>query len=135
VRGNVDHLDGRAGGGLGLLDRLFVALAAHLVGVPAVVADELKALVGNVLGDGGDEVTRAENLEVAVNLLVHAGTIDDRVAGRVDLHLFDGERVADDVLGQALQVFALVGLHAAAAVNVEASVHPPAQHPGAVERQ
>ena len=27
------------------------------------------------------------------------------------------------------------GLHAAAAVNVEASVHPPAQHPGAVERQ
>ena len=42
-------------------------------------------------------------------ILAHAGAVEDRVAGLVDLHLFDGERVADDVLGKALQVFAFVG--------------------------
>jgi len=108
-------------GGFGLFGSAFVALAVHLVAVPAVVADKLKALVGDVLGDGGDEVARAEDLEVALDLRVEAGAVDDGAVGvglvrGADLHLLHGERVADDVLGQALQILALVGQHPAAPI-------------------
>ena len=40
------------------------ALHSHLVGVPAVVAHELKAFVGNVLGEGDNEVAGGEDLEI-----------------------------------------------------------------------
>ena len=55
---------------------------------------------------------------------VEAGAVDERSvrigpAGGADLHLLDGERVADDVLGQTLQVLALIWQDAAAAVHVE----------------
>jgi hypothetical protein len=43
-----------------------------------VIAHELEALVGNVLGDRGDKVARGEDLEVARDLLVHAGAGEDR---------------------------------------------------------
>jgi hypothetical protein len=46
---NVDHLDALAGGGLGILGRPLAPLSAHLVGVPPVVSDKLKTLVGDVL--------------------------------------------------------------------------------------
>ena len=51
---------------LGLFDRLFVALAAHLITVPPVIPDQLEALVGDVLDDGGDEITGAEHLKITV---------------------------------------------------------------------
>jgi len=86
-----------------------VVLAAHFARVPAVVPDKPKALGGDVLGDGSDEVAGSEDLEVAPDLRVHAGAVHDRPAGRVDLHLLDGQGVPDDVLGQALRVFAFVG--------------------------
>ena len=54
--GNIDDGHGVAGG-LGLLGCPFVPLAAHLVAVPPVISDKLKALVRDVLGDGSDEVT------------------------------------------------------------------------------
>jgi hypothetical protein len=44
-----------------------MADAAHLVAVPAVVADHLRALVRDMLGDGGQEVGGGEDLEVAVD--------------------------------------------------------------------
>ena len=72
--------DGLAGG-LGLFGGTLVALAAHLVGIPAVVADKLEALVGDVLGDGGDKVAGGEDLEVALNLRVEAGAVDDGPVG------------------------------------------------------
>ncbi len=50
--------------------------------------------------------------------------------GAVELHFLDGERIADDVLDQRLQVFALIGQNAATAVQVEAGMFPAAQHPG-----
>jgi len=152
VFGDVDDLY-RVAGGLGRFKSLFITLAAHLVGVPPIITDKLKTLVGNVLGDGGDEVAGSEPLEVAVDLLAHAGLVDDRAAGVVDLHLFDEERVADDlpamlrllaqasialqagVLGEALQVLALVRLHTPAAMHVEAGMHPAAKHLGTVGRQ
>ncbi len=46
-------------------DGLFGAVAAGFVGVMAAVADEVFALVGNVLGEFGKEVQRFEDLEVA----------------------------------------------------------------------
>ncbi len=72
-------------------------LAAHLVGIPAVIADKLEAFVRDVLGDGGDELARGEDLEVALDLGVQAGMVDDGTVGvdavRLrDLHLFHGEQ-------------------------------------------
>ena len=125
VFGHVDDLYGVAGG-LGRFKSLFLTLAAHLIAIPAVVADQLKALVGDVLGDGGDKVAGGEDLKVALNLGVMAGAVDDGAAAFLDLHLFDGERIADDVLGEAFEVFALVGLDAVAAMHVESGMHPAA---------
>jgi len=48
----------------------FSALAAHLVGVPAVVTHHLKALIRNVLRDRRDEIARAEHLKVALDLRI-----------------------------------------------------------------
>ena len=48
------------------------ANAPSLVGLPTVVAHELEAFVGNVLGDRRDEVGGRERREVAALLLVHA---------------------------------------------------------------
>ena len=79
-----------------------------------MVAYELKALVRDMLCNGGDEVTGSEHLEVALNLRIETGAVEDRavgvgaVRGR-HLHLLDAERVSDDVLRQPLEVFALVG--------------------------
>ncbi len=86
-----------------------------------------------MLGDGGDEVARGENLEVALDLRVHAGTVDDgtlgrRPVGRVQLHLLDREGIPDDVLREPLHILTLVGQHAAAAMDVEARMHPTPEH-------
>ncbi len=132
VFGDVEDLDSLARG-LGLLGGAFVALAAHLVAVPAVVADKLEALIRDVLGNGSDEVAGREHLEVALNLRVHAGAVDDgtlgrRPVGRVHLHLLDREGIPDDVLREPLQILTLVGQHAAAAMDVEARMHPTSEH-------
>gem|GEM_PF-2329491 len=132
-RGNVDDITLGHGHGFGV--RLFEPLATHLVGVPAVVADELEAFVRDVLGDAGDEVARAEHFKIALDLRVHPRAVNDRVAGSVGLHFLHRERVADDVLGEPLHVLAVVGRHALAAVDVEPGVPPTAQHPGAFGRQ
>lgn len=44
---------------------MFAGQAAGLVGVAAVVADQVFALVGDVLGEFGEEVQGVEDLEVA----------------------------------------------------------------------
>ena len=93
-----------------------------------------------VLGDGRYEVARTEDLEVALYLRIEAGTVDNRsvrigAVGLRDLHLFDGEGVADDVLGQPLDVPALVGQYPPAPMHVEPGMHPAAQHVGPFHRQ
>lgn len=47
------------------------------------------------MGDGGDKVARGEDLEVALDLGVLAGAVDDGPAAFFDVHLFHGEGVAD----------------------------------------
>jgi hypothetical protein len=54
-----------------------VSDAAHLVAIPAVVADHLDALVRDMLGDGGQEVGGGEDLEVTVDLGIEPGAVDD----------------------------------------------------------
>ncbi len=82
------------------------------------------------------QLARAEDLKVAVNLGVHAGAVDHGTflvdgVGRLELHFFQRERIADDIAGDALQVFSLVGLDAAAAVDIEAGLFPALEHAGA----
>jgi hypothetical protein len=126
--------------GLFLLLCAFLPLSPHLIGIPSVIAYELKTLVGNVLSDGGDKVAGSEDLKVAVDLGVHPGSVDDgavpvnRVGG-LELHLLGGERVADDVAGDALQVLAFIGLDAAAAVDVETGMFPALEHAGPLGRK
>ena len=49
--------------------------------MPAVVADHLRAFVGDVLGGDGQEVRGREDLGVVVDFGVEPGTVDDGVAG------------------------------------------------------
>ncbi len=93
-----------------------------------------------MLSDGGDKVARGEDLKVAVDLGVHPGAIDDGAVlvhgvGGLELHFLKGERVANNVTGDALQVLAFVGLDAATAVNVETGMFPAPEHAGAVRLQ
>ena len=55
-----------------------------------------------MLGDGGYEVAGAEDLKVAVDFLVQAGLVGDGVTRLIHAHFLDGERVSDNILGEAL---------------------------------
>jgi len=101
-----------------------VADAAHLIAVPAVVADHLRPLVRDVLGDGGQEVGGGEDFEVAVDLGIEARAIDDDVGGPFQRHLLNREGIAQDVLGQGFEVGLGLGRHLLAGVDVEAAVFP-----------
>ena len=73
--------------GFGLFGSVFVALPPHLVRVPTDVPDELETLVRDVLGDRRDEVAGREDLEVTVDLRVHAGTVDDAAVGHEEVKM------------------------------------------------
>jgi hypothetical protein len=93
-----------------------------------------------VLGDGRYEIARREDLKIALYLGVEGRAVDDRTvwvgaAWPCNLHLVDSKGVADDVLGEALQILSLVGQHPAAAVHVEPGMHPASQHVGPRHRQ
>ena len=106
-----DRVSGRQGVRSGFKSTADVGCspAKQLVGIPPVVAHELEALVGNVLGDRGDKVARGQDLEVAPDLLVYAAAVEDRFGCRSRAwfgcpHLFDRKGVADDVLGGPFNV-------------------------------
>ena len=69
-------------------------LAAHFVRIPAVVTDHLHARVGNVLGDRCQEVGSCKNLEIAVDLRIQFGAVDDLLASGVKRHFGHRKRVA-----------------------------------------
>ena len=80
------------------------ALAPHLVGVPPVVAHQLEDLVGDVLGDGRDEVAGLKDLEITPDLGIESRAVDDRVPGVVGVHFIQRKGVTDDVLGEAFEI-------------------------------
>ena len=63
-----------------------IALPAHFIGVPAIVAHELKMFIWDVLGDGGDKLAGGEDFKVALDLGVHAGAVDDGAGFRIGVH-------------------------------------------------
>ena len=85
--------------------------------VPAVVADQVLALVGNVLREFGQEVQRGEDLEIAAGAaaevgagrageaaaVVLLGTIDHRAVVAQADHAGQAEGTTQNVLGQTLQ--------------------------------
>ena len=88
-----------------------------------------------MLGDSGNEVAWGEDLKVTPDLGVHAGAVNDGTVRRIGVHLFDGKGIADDVLCEPLQIFALMGLDTTTTMDIEAGVLPPAEHPCAFRRE
>ena len=123
------QFEGRGRGEAGTANHQFrgqstLAEAAHFVGVPAVVADHLGALVGDVLGDGGEEVGGGEELEIAIDFGVKPGAVGDGVVGGFESHLLDREWVAQDVLGEVLEIGLVFGGDGLSGMEVEAAVFP-----------
>ena len=77
-----------------------------------------------MLGDGGQEVGGGEDLEVAVDLGIEAGAVDDHVGRGLQRHFLHGEGIPQDVLGQGFEVGLGLGWHRLASVDIEAAVFP-----------
>ena len=73
------------GSGITLLE----LLATNLIGIPSVIAHEMKAFVWDVLGDACDEVAGATYLKIALDLGVYPRVVNDRVPEAVGLHFID----------------------------------------------
>ena len=75
---------------------------------------------------GGDEVGGFEDLEVAFDVVVAFGAVDDCFGGGVPGDFLEGERVAEEVLGEAFSACGVVGGYdfLAPVVDVEAGMFP-----------
>lgn len=124
----------RPGGGRGFLG----PHAPSLVGVVAVIADEVLAFVRNMLDDLRQEIERFKDMEVSgragckyfagrngeVLRCVLFRAIDD-MACRCDFHESgEAERAASHVFRQTLNTVAVSGAKADAAVHAEAAMTP-----------
>jgi hypothetical protein len=100
--------------------------ASGFVGVEAVVADGLFSLGREVVDDGGDEIGGFEDFEVAFGGVVAFGAVDDGLSGGVPCDFLEGERMAEEILGEAFATFGVVGWDGffAAVVDVEAGMFP-----------
>lgn len=99
--------------------------AAGFVRVDAVVANGVVVAVGDVLDGGGDEVGGGEDFEVAFGFPVLAGTVDDGGGFLFPGYFLEGERGAQEILGElaaAIDVGRSDGFFAG--VEVEAAVFP-----------
>ena len=81
-----------------------------------------------MLGDGGQKVGGGEDLEVAVDLGIEPGAVDDHVGRGLQRHFLHGEGIPQDVLGQVFQVGLGLWWHLLASVDVEAAVFPGVEH-------
>ena len=110
MRGNIDHLDGLDRPGLGLRGGLFVALAAHLIGVPPVIIADCRLPIDDYWVHSSNRQSTFGNHQLN--------------AGLFDLHLLEGERVADDIPGQPLKIFPLIRLNPPASIHIKPGVFP-----------
>ena len=134
----------RLGVGLRLVVLVLIALlgteAACLVGVVAVVTDEVFALVGDVLGEFGEEVEGIEDLIIANHTAeqvvacgfgeamgpVLLGVVDHLPSPGNAEQAGEAERGAGHVLGEAFETVAVGGGDADGAIDAEAGVSPEA---------
>jgi hypothetical protein len=86
----------------------------------------LFSLGREVVDDGGDEIRGFEDLEVALGGVVAFGAVDDSLGGGVPGDFLEGEGMAEQILGEALATFGVVGGDGffAAVVDVEAGMFP-----------
>lgn len=123
---------------------MFTGQAAGFVGVAAVVADQVFALVGDVLGELCEEVEGVEDLEVAGDpspaaekifaggfgvllAVVFLGLVEDLAFARDANESGEREGAAGHVLGEAFDGGTVAAGEEHGAVDVEAAV-PPGAH-------
>lgn len=84
------------------------------------------ALGRAVVDDGGDEVGGFENFEVPLGGMVAFGAVNDCLSGGVPGDFLEGERMTEEVFGEAFAAFGVVGWDGffAAVVDIEAGVLP-----------
>ena len=70
-----------------------------------------------MLGDGSQKVGGGEDIEVAVDLGIEPGAVDDHVGQELQCHFLHGEGVPEDVLGEVLQIGFGLGWHLLAGVD------------------
>ncbi len=110
-------------------------LTTHFFRVPTVVTDHLRALLRNVLSDRCQKVRSRKNLEVAVDLRIPFGAVDDLLASGVERHFGNRKRVAQNVLGEWFEDGLVLGRNAFSAMYVEAAVFPRMQKTDTVARE
>jgi hypothetical protein len=86
----------------------------------------LFSLGREVVDDSGDEIGGFEDFEVALGGVVALGAVDDGLGGGVPGDFLEGERMAEEILGEALATFGIMGGDGffAAVVDVEAGMFP-----------
>ena len=79
-----------------------------------------------MVDDGGDEVGGFEDLKIPFGGVVALGAVDDGLGGGVPGDFLEGEGMAEQILGEALTAFGVVGGDGffAAIVDVEAGMFP-----------
>ena len=99
--------------------------AAAFVRVEAVIADGLLAARRDVVDGGGEEVGGFEDFEIPLRAPTAAGTVDDSLGLGVPVDFLEGERGAQQILGEALAAFGIARSDGFfPAVDVEAAVFP-----------
>jgi hypothetical protein len=83
--------------------------AAGFVGVAAAIADGVFSLRWEVVDDGGDEIGGFEDFEVALGRVVALGAVDDGLGGGVPGDFLEGERMAEEIFGEAFAALSVVG--------------------------
>jgi hypothetical protein len=81
---------------------------------------------GTEAKNGGDEVGGFEDFKVALGGVVALGAVDDGLGGGVPGDFLEGEGMTEQIFGEALAAFGVVGGNGffAAVVDVEAGVFP-----------
>ena len=100
--------------------------ASGFIGIDAVVADSLLAFGREVVDGGGDEVGGFEGLEVAFDIVVAFGAVDDGLAAGIPGDFLEGEGMAEEVLGEAFTACYIIWSDdfLAPVVDVETGVFP-----------
>ncbi len=99
-------------------------LASHFARVTAVVTDDLRALVRNMLGDRCQEVRVRKHLEVSVDLRVQLGAVNDLTVSGVERRFGHRKWVAKDVLGEWFEDGLVLRRNAFAVMRVKSVVFP-----------
>lgn len=118
---------------------LFQAVTTHAVRVPTIIAHQLKRLLRNMLGDGGDELLRRVDFKVAFPFaVIHLGLVDHRAGIGIVGDLLFGKWIEvsqvrlspDDVLGQSFPALFVFPADTHPVVHGKTRIVPPLEEHG-----